>query len=210
MRNDGGNAFPNTQGESVEEREGMTLLDYFAAKALPAMISMSNRTDFDGRLEREDFEEVKNPKSSESYWFGQKTPHGTCWIMGDYSRREARKNPSENTPHRMVTTIEERIAREVYRQAAAMVARRNKIRSGVGATTHEVLEPLRVLAKIADAYDDNALDDEARKTWGKNHEHKNTTPPDQIELYSGRGGSRLLTLADCFAAREALRKAGMI
>lgn len=65
----------------------------------------------------------------------------------------------------------------------------------------------KVLAAIADAYDDNALDDEARKFWGENHEHRNTTPPEQIELYDGRGGKRLLTLADCFAARAAVRKA---
>jgi len=72
-------------------------------------------------------------------------------------------------------------------------------------------EPLRglveaadVLSKIADAYDNNALDDEARKTWGKNDELLNTTPHDRIELYSGRGGKQLLTLADCMNARAAL------
>lgn len=48
---------------------------------------------------------------------------------------------------------------------------------------------VKVLATIADAYDDNALDDEARKTWGANDEHRNTTPPEKIELYSGRGGN---------------------
>lgn len=62
-----------------------------------------------------------------------------------------------------------------------------------------------VLAKIADAYDDNALDDEARKFWGRNNEHQNERDPKDIELYSGRGGKRLLTLADCIAARKALR-----
>lgn len=65
-------------------------------------------------------------------------------------------------------------------------------------------DALAPLAKIADAYDDNALDDEARKAWGSDYEHINTTPSDQIELYNGRGGKRLLTLADCFAARAAL------
>lgn len=60
------------------------------------------------------------------------------------------------------------------------------------------------LVKIADAYDDNALDDDARKTWGINDEHENTTPPEQIQLYCGRGGRLLLTLADCFAARTSL------
>lgn len=67
---------------------------------------------------------------------------------------------------------------------------------------------LAPLVAIADAYDANNLDDEARKFWGPAPEHKlhvNTTPPDQIELYSGRGGKRLLTLADCLKAREVSR-----
>lgn len=62
-------------------------------------------------------------------------------------------------------------------------------------------EALLPLALIADAYDDNALDDEARKSgaWGEN-----TRPPAKIELYQGRGGKQLLTLHDAFAARQAL------
>jgi hypothetical protein len=63
------------------------------------------------------------------------------------------------------------------------------------------------LATIADAYDANELDDEARKFWGDLDDvdaRENQTPPEQIVLYSGRGGKTLLTLADCFAAREAL------
>lgn len=62
----------------------------------------------------------------------------------------------------------------------------------------------KVLAAIADAYDDNALDDEARKFWGTNDEHENKRDPQEVELYSGRGGRRLLTLADCLDARAAL------
>ncbi|QIG73420.1 hypothetical protein EVC03_112 [Rhizobium phage RHph_Y5A] len=62
------------------------------------------------------------------------------------------------------------------------------------------------LVAIADAYDDNELDAEARKVWGPDGiQHVNTTPPEQIELYTGRGGKRLLTLADCFKARDAVR-----
>lgn len=67
---------------------------------------------------------------------------------------------------------------------------------------------LAPLVAIANAYDANELDDEARKHWGTDHgdgRKFNTTPPDQIELYAGRGGKRLLTLADCFAAREAVK-----
>jgi hypothetical protein len=59
------------------------------------------------------------------------------------------------------------------------------------------------LIVIADAYDANELDDEARKTWGLNDEFRNTNKPEDIILYSGRGGGTLLTLADCIAARDA-------
>ena len=65
---------------------------------------------------------------------------------------------------------------------------------------------LKPLADIADAYDRNDLDDEARKHWGKDNEHTNNTPASQIELYSGRGGRQLLTLQHCFNAREALQE----
>jgi len=66
----------------------------------------------------------------------------------------------------------------------------------------EAKHVLKPLVDIADAYDENALDDEARKIWGKNDEHYNTTPSDDIILYSGRGGKTLLTLGDCLRARE--------
>lgn len=67
---------------------------------------------------------------------------------------------------------------------------------------HQLREALVPLVRIADAYDANNLDDEARKRWGPNLEHENTTPPEQIELYLGRGGKQLLTLKDCLDARE--------
>lgn len=70
---------------------------------------------------------------------------------------------------------------------------------------NEIIRSLKVLAKIADAYDANELDDEARKFWGLRDEQQTSYDPQQIELYSGRGGKRLLTLADCIVARETLR-----
>lgn len=76
--------------------------------------------------------------------------------------------------------------------------------------TDAIIEALRVLANIASAYDDNSLDDEARKFWGPNDEHENTTPPERIELFRGRGGRCLLTLADCLAARDVLRKINQV
>lgn len=72
--------------------------------------------------------------------------------------------------------------------------------------TTEIIDALMPLAHIADAYDGNNLDDEARKYLGKNLEFNNRTPLDQIELYGGRGGKRLLTLADCMKAREVVKQ----
>lgn len=64
---------------------------------------------------------------------------------------------------------------------------------------------LAPLKQIADEYDANALDDEARRFWGpEDARQENSRSPEDIELYAGRGGKRLLTLADCFVARAAL------
>lgn len=65
----------------------------------------------------------------------------------------------------------------------------------------KILAALEPLASIADAFDKNELDDEARKYWGKNNEYENQIPPKAIELYQSRGGKRLLTLEDCLRAR---------
>lgn len=62
----------------------------------------------------------------------------------------------------------------------------------------DLLNALQPLVAIADAYDANELD-EALPTWG-------SATPDNIELYAGRGGKKLLTLADCLAARQVVRK----
>ena len=71
------------------------------------------------------------------------------------------------------------------------------------AALEDALEPL---GNIAKAWESNELDDEARRFWGTITQRENKAPPEQIELYQGRGGKRLLTLADCFKAREALDK----
>ncbi|MBX3050796.1 MAG: hypothetical protein KF753_04940 [Caldilineaceae bacterium] len=75
------------------------------------------------------------------------------------------------------------------------------------AATSDLLKALQPLAAIANAYDRNELDGEARKFWGLNDEHQNNKQPAGIELYQGRGGKQLLTLADCFAARAAIASA---
>lgn len=72
----------------------------------------------------------------------------------------------------------------------------------------ELKRAVAPLVDIANAYDENELDDEARNVWGPAPDYNaftNNTPPAQIELYSGRGGKRLLTLADCLKAREVAR-----
>jgi hypothetical protein len=83
----------------------------------------------------------------------------------------------------------------------AVVAERIKELEAKLAKAVGALEPM---AAIAHAYDENELDDEARKFWGRHYEHENHTPHDQIELYQGRGGKRLLTLEDCMKARATL------
>jgi hypothetical protein len=70
-----------------------------------------------------------------------------------------------------------------------------------------IRQACRILARIADAFDANELDDEARKWWGPDGVTPvyNTRRPEDIILYTGRGGKTLLTLADCIAARDALK-----
>jgi len=63
---------------------------------------------------------------------------------------------------------------------------------------------LAPLAAIADRFDANGLDDEARKHWGRDDAHTNTTPPAQIELVRSEGGAGLITLQHALDARAAL------
>ena len=67
-----------------------------------------------------------------------------------------------------------------------------------------LVEAISPLVAIADAFDANELDDEARKFWGQHS--VNTTPHENIVLYSGRGGKEMLTLADCMKARATLAR----
>jgi hypothetical protein len=73
-----------------------------------------------------------------------------------------------------------------------------------------LLQALKPLADIANAYDNDELDDEARKFWGSNQEFMNNRDPSAIELYQSRGGRTLLTLRDCFTARTLLKIQGLI
>jgi hypothetical protein len=73
------------------------------------------------------------------------------------------------------------------------------------ANEDELRAALAPLVAIADAYDANNLDDEARKFWGVDNENRNHRDPATIELYTGRGGNRLLTLEHCLVARRVVR-----
>lgn len=73
------------------------------------------------------------------------------------------------------------------------------------AMNEPLVAALAPLSAIADAYDANELDDEARKCWGGTYQFENTTPHHRIELYAGRGGQRLLTLQHCMEARSAVQ-----
>lgn len=68
----------------------------------------------------------------------------------------------------------------------------------------EALESaLTPFAAIADEWEGNGLD-ESRPYWiEKGVEAK--CPLEEVELYTGRGGKTLMTLAHVFAARAALR-----
>ena len=85
--------------------------------------------------------------------------------------------------------------------AARNIAKDNRI-AALEAKLAKAVEALAPLAAIADAFDANELDDEARKFWGQHS--FNTTPHEDIELYQGRGGRQLLTLANCMFARATL------
>jgi len=73
--------------------------------------------------------------------------------------------------------------------------------------TRWVLSQLQVdalsrLASVADAYDDDGLDED-RPEW---HGEGDAADPEKVVILSGRGGRTLLTLADALAARRALRE----
>lgn len=91
--------------------------------------------------------------------------------------------------------------------ALGLVEGHAQIIATLEATNVRLTAALAPLVAIAEAYDDNALDDEARKFWGEHGIVRSDTPPEKVELYAGRGGRRLLTLAQCLAARDAVEPA---
>lgn len=69
----------------------------------------------------------------------------------------------------------------------------NQRTTTLATTVRDAVAPL---VAIANAFDESALD-EHRPEWG-------VRDPKDVELFSGRGGRKLLTLADCITARDAL------
>ena len=64
--------------------------------------------------------------------------------------------------------------------------------------------PLQRLADIWTKYLANELDDEARRWYGSDERGRvySTRRPEDVVIYSGRGGRELLTLEDCRQAWE--------
>ena len=100
------------------------------------------------------------------------------------------------TPAERVELYQGRGGRELLTLAQAFAAR-SALSTGTGLDA--ALQPL---VAIAEAFAANDLDDEARRFRGRDHEHENTTPAEEIELVHTRGGACLLTLADALAARR--------
>jgi len=103
---------------------------------------------------------------------------------------EARPSWGNDDVPEKIELFQGRGGRELLTLAHAFAAR-EALRTGEGLV--EALEPF---TNISRAYDANELDDEARKFWGERLQHRNTTPLAEIEIFTGRGGGRLLTLAD--------------
>lgn len=69
----------------------------------------------------------------------------------------------------------------------------------------QLIDTLKPLAEIADAFDDNALGAEAKKFWGSHNQHQNHTSHQKIELFHSDGGKCYLTLQDCMRARMIIK-----
>lgn len=77
-------------------------------------------------------------------------------------------------------------------------------------TVVDIVRALEPLAVIAECWENNDLDEARRwhEPLGQDRVYS-LTPPEAIELVQGRGGRRLLTLADCLEARRALDALGV-
>lgn len=111
-----------------------------------------------------------------------------------------RRSPEFAAAALEVTQAATAVARDMRRIDAALSGYSSP--AGIPPPLAELVEALRPVAAIADAYDDNGLHT-ARPEWGHNH-----LAPERVELLTTRGGRTLLSLADAFRARTALARAG--
>jgi hypothetical protein len=156
----------------------------------------------------------------ERLWLGYTTLNSeVCQRLGKALGYPWFKDDQENFPGATEESgvctgehVAESIAAEAARRIGNLEAERDRLRRLVAyllAERDRLREALAPLKQIADCYDANCLDAEARRFWGPDHDRReNSRDPAEIELYTGRGGARLLTLAACFKARAALKETG--
>lgn len=122
---DGGSAFPNLDFRQVDDVSagstvgGMSLRDYFAARAMQAFCSVVVGDDtYSPALTDEDFKE-----SEEGKWYKTEDKKG-WWCCANVTREVMEGKYGK--PHSMVTTYEQRLARDAYKQVDAMIAERKR------------------------------------------------------------------------------------
>lgn len=127
---DGGQAFPSglcpdDKGDTHAMHLGMTLRDYFAAKAMQGMYAWTDGSDSGGsyqpRIIADDYVPVDDPK--DGGWYFYKSESG-------YWRQQNKRNATDGPPHLMRTTYEQQIAREAFAIADAMLAARKATGGG--------------------------------------------------------------------------------
>ena len=115
---DGGPAFPHTQSLSSEGR-GLTKRDYFAAKAMQALVESSYRESGYSPDRRDcDFEPCEYVKG-EAHWYR----HGKYWIQSRYDAPHPGLQPHREIRNR---TQKELLSRDAYEIADAMIAASKK------------------------------------------------------------------------------------
>ena len=113
---------------SERARNGIGVRDYFAARAMSAMIGLSigeDRDQYDPKRVDADFEAVPEPEEGRIYWYQSKGRE--YWYKMKHPKGgQNRTAPDEymNVAHRCVGTYEQRLAREAYEIADAMLAAR--------------------------------------------------------------------------------------
>lgn len=125
--------------------------------------------------------------TKEQYWFADFTAKALVWIERVHSEvRETSGGQPQPQPQPQPQSLSPSVT------------------SHLADRCRKLAESLKPLVKIADEYDLNGLDDEARKYWGAENEHQNTRDPSTIPLVEGRGGKLLLTLDDALKARAVM------